>query len=75
MNQEQFQASSDHVGVTTQISANLNDNPFLTASEKAIVDTAAPPDGTSDVNNSASISDAISSFIQKSRRLTYKISP
>lgn len=75
MNQEQFQASSDHVRVTTHISANLNDNPFLTASEKAIVDTAAPPDGTSDVNNSASISDAISSFIQKSRRLTYKISP
>ncbi|XPS79435.1 hypothetical protein M3J09_011418 [Ascochyta lentis] len=75
ISQNPYDASSDRIGVTTHISANSNDNPFLTTSEKAIIDRAASPNGTPDMNYSSSISDAITSFINKSRRLTYKISP
>ncbi|KAJ8106501.1 hypothetical protein OPT61_g9493 [Boeremia exigua] len=71
--QSPYDASNGHTGVTTHISADPNDNPFLTASEKAIIDRAAPRDST--IGNSRGVSDAISAFIQKSRRLTYKISP
>lgn len=64
------------VGVTTRITAEPDDNPFLTASEKAIIDTASA-DGASEKNvkNSSRFSDAVSSFVEKSRSLTYKISP
>ncbi|KAF1924385.1 uncharacterized protein M421DRAFT_8863 [Didymella exigua CBS 183.55] len=67
---------SNCIGVTTHISADPNDNPFLTASEKAIIDTASS-DGASEKNvkNSSKFSDAVNSFIEKSRSLTYKISP
>ena len=76
MTQNPYNASSDRIGVTTHISASPNDNPFLTVSEKAIIDRAASPDGAiTDANTSSSFSDAISSFVKKSRRLTYKISP
>ncbi|KAJ4346295.1 hypothetical protein N0V95_005505 [Ascochyta clinopodiicola] len=74
-NQNPYDAPNAPVGVTTHISANPNDNPFLTVSEKAIVDRAASPDGASGLNNASSISDAITAFINKSRRMTYKISP
>lgn len=70
-----YDASDDRTGVTTHISADPNDNPFLTASEKAIINRAASPDGEIDMNNSSRFADAISSFINKSRSLTYKISP
>jgi len=75
MNRNSYDASNDRLGVTTHIFADPNENPFLTASERAIIDTAASPDGASDPNNSSGISVAISSYIKKSRRLTYKISP
>ncbi|KAF2630559.1 hypothetical protein BU25DRAFT_242313 [Macroventuria anomochaeta] len=75
MNQNLYDAPNDRIGVTTHISADPNDNPFLTASEKAIIDRAASPDGAADANNSSSFSDAISSFIKKSRSVAYKISP
>ncbi|KZM23034.1 uncharacterized protein EKO05_0008174 [Ascochyta rabiei] len=75
VDQRPYDASSGRVGVNTHISANPNDNPFLTASEKAIVDRAVLPDGASDLHNASIFSDAITSFINKSRRLTYKISP
>jgi preprotein translocase subunit YajC len=69
-------APNDRIGVTTHITAEPNDNPFLTASEKAIIDTASI-DGASEKNvkNSSRFSDAVSSFVEKSRSLTYKISP
>lgn len=71
-----FDLPSERIGVTTYITAVPNNNPFLTASEKAIIDTASN-DGASDknVNNSSRFSDAVSSFVEKSRSLTYKISP
>jgi precorrin isomerase len=75
-NQTPYDASSDRVGVTTHISAtSVNENPFLTASEKAIIDRAASSSGDPDAMKQLNFSDAISSFINKSRRLTYKISP
>ncbi|KAF3044624.1 hypothetical protein E8E12_005382 [Didymella heteroderae] len=64
---------SDRIGVTTHITADPHDNPFLTASEKAIIDTAST-DGASE-KNSSRFSDAVTSFVEKSRSLTYKISP
>ncbi|KAF3040825.1 hypothetical protein E8E11_001623 [Didymella keratinophila] len=69
-------APNDRIGVTTHISAGPNENPFLTASEKAIIETAST-DGASkkNVRNSSRFSDAVSSFVEKSRSLTYKISP
>lgn len=68
--------SSNHIGVTTSISADPNDNPFLTASEKAIIDTASS-DGASvkDMKNSSRFSDAVNSFVEKTRSRAYKISP
>jgi hypothetical protein len=44
--------TSNDYGVTTRISANstVNQNPFLTESEKAIVARAATPDGEPDVS-------------------------
>lgn len=71
------QASIDDskIGNTTQISAEANENPFLTASEKAIINRASAAKDAPDVNSPSRFSDAVSSFIEKSRRLTYKISP
>ncbi|KAH6612724.1 hypothetical protein C7974DRAFT_476539 [Boeremia exigua] len=40
------------------ISTDTNDNPFLTASEKAIIDRAASPDRDSDLNSSYRLSEA-----------------
>lgn len=74
-NQNPYDASSDCTGITTHISADPNDNPFLTASEKAIVNRAASSDGASEVHNSSRLSDAVNSFIKKSRSLAYKTSP
>jgi hypothetical protein len=69
---------SDHIGVavTTHVTVAPHDNPFLTASEKAIIDTASS-DGASEKNleKSSSFSDAVNSFVEKSRSLAYKISP
>ena len=73
--QTPYDVSSDRVGVTTHISANSSDNPFLTPSEKAIIERAASPKAYNNPSNSPSFSDAISLFIKKSRRTTYKISP
>jgi hypothetical protein len=44
--------TNDEYGVTTRISANgsVNQNPFLTESEKSIVTRAATPDGEPDVS-------------------------
>jgi hypothetical protein len=85
----------DGYGNTIRISTNNSIKTFLTASEKAIVDRAATPDGDTDVSSFApmnkycgtdkhlqasakpsnALTDAINSFITKSRRMTYKISP
>ncbi|KAL1793213.1 hypothetical protein ACET3X_008195 [Alternaria dauci] len=64
-------------GNTTRISSKHSIKTFLTASEKAIVHRAATPDGDMDTSAKPSyhLTDAINSFIAKSRRLTYKISP
>ncbi|KAJ4984640.1 hypothetical protein SVAN01_09829 [Stagonosporopsis vannaccii] len=70
-----YDASYDRTGVTTYISADPNDNPFLTASERAIIKRAASPHGDTDTNDLSGFTNAISLFINKSRRLTYKISP
>jgi hypothetical protein len=66
---------NERIGVTTHITAEPNDNPFLTASEKAIISTASTDAVSENVKNSSRFSDAVSSFIEKSRSLTYKISP
>jgi hypothetical protein len=68
-------ARDDTIGVTTHITAEPNDNPFLTASEKAIVSRVSVPTTTENPNAHTRFSDAVSSFIEKSRRMTYKISP
>ncbi|CAN9258380.1 unnamed protein product [Alternaria alternata] len=67
----------DGYGNTIHISSNNSIKTFLTESEKAIVNRAATPDGDTDASAKSShhLTDAINSFITKSRRLTYKISP
>ncbi|KAG9196500.1 hypothetical protein G6011_01621 [Alternaria panax] len=67
----------DGYGNTIRISSNNSIKTFLTESEKAIVNRAATPDGDTDASAKPSnaLTDAINSFIIKSRRLTYKISP
>ncbi|OSS54780.1 hypothetical protein B5807_01401 [Epicoccum nigrum] len=68
-------AQDDTIGVTTHITAEPSDNPFLTASEKAIVSRLSVPNTMENPNAHTRFSDAVSSFIEKSRRMTYKISP
>ncbi|OAL49333.1 hypothetical protein IQ07DRAFT_645300 [Pyrenochaeta sp. DS3sAY3a] len=75
-------SAQSEYSVTTHISATNsvtnNNNLFLTESEKAIVTRAATPDGEPSANltNAGSrFTDAINAFIEKSRRLTYKITP
>ncbi|KAI4619570.1 uncharacterized protein J4E87_007460 [Alternaria ethzedia] len=67
----------DGYGNITRVSANSSIKNFLTEPEKAIVNRAATPDGESDASTkpSSALTEAINSFITKSRRLTYKISP
>ncbi|CAI9635094.1 unnamed protein product [Alternaria burnsii] len=67
----------DGYGNMIHISSNNSIKTFLTESEKAIVNRAATPDGDTDASAKSShhLTDAINSFITKSRRLTYKISP
>ncbi|KAF3005832.1 hypothetical protein E8E13_008559 [Curvularia kusanoi] len=67
----------DKIGVTTHISAETTDNPFLTASEKAILNRVSQSEigGLNPSSQSTRFSDAVNLFIEKSRRLTYKISP
>ncbi|CAG5175296.1 uncharacterized protein ALTATR162_LOCUS10705 [Alternaria atra] len=67
----------DNYGNTIRISSNNSIKTFLTESEKAIVNRAATPDGGTDASAkpSSALTEAINSFITKSRRLTYKISP
>lgn len=70
--QDPYVSSVDYTGSTT---ADTTNNPFLTASEKAIINRAALSDTEHNTNDFSKITDAISLFINKSRRLTYKISP
>ncbi|KAI4613683.1 hypothetical protein J4E83_007284 [Alternaria metachromatica] len=67
----------DGYGNITRVSANSSIKNFLTEPEKAIVNRAATPDGEPDASTrpSNTLTEAINSFITKSRRLTYKISP
>ncbi|KAI2479440.1 hypothetical protein Ptr902_08705 [Pyrenophora tritici-repentis] len=73
-----IRASSEYSRPTRASSIYPPNRPVMTDSEKAIVDRAATPDGSQEANNkkpNARLTDAINTFITKSRRLTYKITP
>ncbi|EFQ91000.1 hypothetical protein PTT_12231 [Pyrenophora teres f. teres 0-1] len=73
-----IRASSEYSRPTRASSIYPPNRPVMTDSEKAIVDRAATPDGSQEASNkkpNARLTDAINTFLAKSRRLTYKITP